>query len=59
MCWINHANLVLDVSSEQAREVLAQIKALEAQGFTFESAEGFGERDAAAACSRIIRRLSS
>jgi 2-isopropylmalate synthase len=30
----------LDVSSEQAREVLAQIKSLEAQGFTFESAEG-------------------
>jgi 2-isopropylmalate synthase len=32
--------LGLDVSSEQAREVLAQIKSLEAQGFTFESAEG-------------------
>jgi 2-isopropylmalate synthase len=30
----------LDVSSEQARKVLAQIKSLEAQGFTFESAEG-------------------
>lgn len=30
----------LDVSSEQAREVLAEIKSLEAQGFTFESAEG-------------------
>ncbi|HEX9616313.1 MAG TPA: citramalate synthase [Anaerolineales bacterium] len=29
----------LDVSGEQAREVVAQIKALEAQGFTFESAE--------------------
>jgi 2-isopropylmalate synthase len=29
----------LDVSSEQAREVVSQIKALEAQGFTFESAE--------------------
>jgi 2-isopropylmalate synthase len=28
-----------DVTSDQAREVLAQIKALEAQGFTFESAE--------------------
>jgi 2-isopropylmalate synthase len=30
----------LDVSRDQAREVLAQIKSLEAQGFTFESAEG-------------------
>lgn len=30
----------LDVNSDQAREVLAQIKSLEAQGFTFESAEG-------------------
>ena len=30
----------LDVSSDQAREVLAEIKDLEAQGFTFESAEG-------------------
>lgn len=30
----------LDVSTDQAREVLAQIKSLEAQGFTFESAEG-------------------
>jgi 2-isopropylmalate synthase len=29
----------LDVSSDQAREVLGNIKALEAQGFTFESAE--------------------
>ena len=29
----------LDVSTEQARDVLAQIKELEAQGFTFESAE--------------------
>ena len=29
----------LDVSSEQARQVLAQIKSLEAQGFTFEGAE--------------------
>ena len=32
--------LGLDVSSEQAQAVLAQIKSLEAQGFTFESAEG-------------------
>jgi 2-isopropylmalate synthase len=32
--------LGLDVNSEQAQEVLAQIKSLEAQGFTFESAEG-------------------
>jgi 2-isopropylmalate synthase len=32
--------LGLDVSSDQAREVLAKIKSLEAQGFTFESAEG-------------------
>jgi 2-isopropylmalate synthase len=31
--------LGLDLSGEQAREVVAQIKALEAQGFTFESAE--------------------
>lgn len=30
----------LDLTSRQAREVLGQIKALEAQGFTFESAEG-------------------
>jgi 2-isopropylmalate synthase len=30
----------LDVNSEQARGVVEQIKALEAQGFTFESAEG-------------------
>jgi 2-isopropylmalate synthase len=30
----------LDVSGEQVREVLAEIKSLEAQGFTFESAEG-------------------
>ena len=29
----------LDVSSDQARQVLASIKALEAQGFTFEGAE--------------------
>ena len=29
----------MDVSTDQAREVLTQIKALEAQGFTFESAE--------------------
>lgn len=29
----------LEVNSEQAREALAQIKTLEAQGFTFESAE--------------------
>jgi 2-isopropylmalate synthase len=29
----------LDLSSEQARQVLAEIKELEAQGFTFESAE--------------------
>jgi 2-isopropylmalate synthase len=32
--------LGLDVDSEQARDVLSQIKDLEAQGFTFESAEG-------------------
>jgi 2-isopropylmalate synthase len=30
----------LDVTGEQARQVLAQIKSLESQGFTFESAEG-------------------
>jgi 2-isopropylmalate synthase len=30
----------LDVSGEQVQEVLAEIKSLEAQGFTFESAEG-------------------
>jgi 2-isopropylmalate synthase len=30
----------LDVSSEQARKVLSEIKDLEAQGFTFEGAEG-------------------
>ena len=30
----------LDLNSEQAQEVLAKIKSLEAQGFTFESAEG-------------------
>lgn len=30
----------LDLTTDQAHEVLAQIKALEAQGFTFESAEG-------------------
>ena len=30
----------LDVNSDQAREVLEEIKDLEAQGFTFESAEG-------------------
>jgi 2-isopropylmalate synthase len=30
----------LDLSSEQAREALGEIKELEAQGFTFESAEG-------------------
>ncbi len=41
--------LGLDVSSEQARDVLAQIKALEAQGFTFESAEG--------SVSVLLRRL--
>jgi 2-isopropylmalate synthase len=29
----------IDVSSDQARQVLAMIKALEAQGFTFEGAE--------------------
>jgi 2-isopropylmalate synthase len=29
----------IDLSNEQTRQVLAQIKALEAQGFTFESAE--------------------
>jgi 2-isopropylmalate synthase len=34
------SQLGLDVSSDQAREVLAKIKSLEAQGFTFESAEG-------------------
>jgi len=34
------SQLGLDVSSEQAREVLTKIKSLEAQGFTFESAEG-------------------
>ncbi len=39
----------LDVSSEQARDVLAQIKELEAQGFTFESAEG--------SVSVLLRRL--
>jgi len=43
--------LGLDVSSEQAREVLAQIKELEAQGFTFESAEG--------SVSVLLRRLQS
>lgn len=32
--------LGLDVDGEQAQEVLAKIKSLEAQGFTFESAEG-------------------
>jgi 2-isopropylmalate synthase len=32
--------LGLDVNGEQAKEVLAKIKSLEAQGFTFESAEG-------------------
>jgi 2-isopropylmalate synthase len=41
--------LGLDVSSEEAREVLAQIKELEAQGFTFESAEG--------SVSVLLRRL--
>jgi 2-isopropylmalate synthase len=30
----------LDVSGEQVQQVLAEIKSLEAQGFTFESAEG-------------------
>jgi 2-isopropylmalate synthase len=39
----------LDVSSEQAREVVSQIKALEAQGFTFESAE--------ASVSVLLQRL--
>lgn len=39
----------LDVSSEQAQEVLAEIKSLEAQGFTFESAEG--------SVSVLLRRL--
>jgi 2-isopropylmalate synthase len=34
------SQLGLDVNSEQARVVLAKIKSLEAQGFTFESAEG-------------------
>jgi 2-isopropylmalate synthase len=43
--------LGLDVSSEQAQEVLAQIKELEAQGFTFESAEG--------SVSVLLRRLQS
>lgn len=32
--------LGLDVDGEQAKQVLANIKSLEAQGFTFESAEG-------------------
>ena len=32
--------LGLDLNGEQAQEVLAKIKSLEAQGFTFESAEG-------------------
>ncbi len=41
----------LDVSSEQARDVLAQIKSLEAQGFTFESAEG--------SVSVLLNRLQS
>ena len=39
----------LDVSSDQAREVLSQIKELEAQGFTFESAE--------ASISMMLHRL--
>ena len=39
----------LDVSSDQAREVLSQIKELEAQGFTFESAE--------ASISMMLQRL--
>jgi 2-isopropylmalate synthase len=39
----------LDVNTDQAREVLAQIKALEAQGFTFESAE--------ASVSLMLQRL--
>jgi 2-isopropylmalate synthase len=39
----------LDVDTVQAREVLEQIKALEAQGFTFESAE--------ASISVIVQRL--
>jgi 2-isopropylmalate synthase len=39
----------LDVSTEQARDVLAQIKELEAQGFTFESAE--------ASVSMLLQRL--
>lgn len=39
----------MDVSSDQARKVLAQIKDLEAQGFTFESAEG--------SVSVLLRRL--
>jgi 2-isopropylmalate synthase len=41
----------LDVSSEQAREVVSQIKALEAQGFTFESAE--------ASVSVMLQRLQT
>jgi 2-isopropylmalate synthase len=39
----------LDVTTEQARDVLAQIKDLEAQGFTFEGAE--------ASVSMLLRRL--
>ena len=39
----------LDVSSDQAREVLSKIKELEAQGFTFESAE--------ASISMMLQRL--
>jgi 2-isopropylmalate synthase len=39
----------LDVTSDQVREVLAQIKDLEAQGFTFEGAE--------ASVSMLLRRL--
>jgi 2-isopropylmalate synthase len=41
----------LDVNTDQAREVLAQIKALEAQGFTFESAE--------ASVSVMLQRLQA
>ena len=41
----------LDVTSDQARDALAQIKTLEAQGFTFESAE--------ASVSVLLRQLQS
>lgn len=41
----------LDVNTEQARSVLEQIKSLEAQGFTFESAE--------ASVSMMVRQMQS